>query len=167
MRRGYVGVFQNLCVSQWSPASSQAIDWVLWQISVLSLGWLPIPHFGSVCSGNQPLIRLRAHPGAFCLCSQAARRLSGCLPTRGFRCGPQATDWDTHPLGHFGSGAQAVGLLTRARAHPEFQLCAPSPLIWVRTSRASGERWGCFSVFTVLGLRGEGRQRPRLLMRVL
>ena len=63
-----------------------------------------------------------------------SRSLSGCPPTRGFRCGPQATDWGTRPLGHFGSGAQAAGPLIRARAHPEFQLWAPSQLIWVRAS---------------------------------
>ena len=74
---------------------------------------------------------MRSHPGAFCLCTQAA------------------------------------GLLIRVRAHPEFQLWAPSPLIWVRASQASGERWGCFSAFTVQGLRGEELQRPRLLRIVL
>ena len=151
----------------WWPAGSQAIDPVVWQISALDFSWLPIPCFGSVHGGSQPLIRLRAHPGAFCLCSQAARRLSGCLPTRGFRCGPQATDWGTHPLGHFGSGAQAAWPLIRARTHPEFQLWAPSPLIWVRTSRVSGECRGCFSEFTVQGLRPEGRQRPWLLRSIL
>ena len=96
-----------------------------------------------------------------------SRSLSGCPPTRGFRCGPQATDWGTRPLGHFGSGAQAAGPLIRAHAHLEFQLWDPSPLILVRASRASGQSWGCFSAFTVQGLRGEGRQRLRLLMRVL
>ena len=44
---------------------------------------------------------------------------------RGFRCGPQATDWGMHPLAHFGSGAQAAGLLIRARTHPGFQVWAP------------------------------------------
>ena len=79
-----------------------------------------------VCARRrQPLIRLRPHPGAFCLCSQAAGRLSGRPPTRGFRCGPQATDWGTYPLGHFGSGAQAAGPLIRAHAHPGFQVWAP------------------------------------------
>ena len=125
MRRGYVGVFQNLCVSQWSPAGSQAIDRVVWPISALDFSWLQIPYFGSVRVGSQPLIRLRAHPGAFCLCSQAAGRLSGRPPTRDFRCGPQATDWGTHPLGHFGSGTQAAGPLFRALAHPGFQVWAP------------------------------------------
>ena len=32
-----------------------------------------------------------------------------------------------------------------------------------RISGASGERRGCFSAFTVQGLRGEGRQRPPML----
>ena len=130
MRRGYLGVFQNQCFWLWSPAGSQAVDRVLWPFSTLDFGWLPIPCFGSVCWGSQPLIWLRAHPGAFCLCSQAAGRLSGRPPTRGFRCGPQATDWGTHPLGHFGSGAQAAGPLIRARTHLGFQVQSPRPLIW-------------------------------------
>ena len=77
--------------------------------------------------------------------------LSGRVPTRGFSCGPQATDWGTSPLGHFGSGAQTAGPLIRVPAHSEFQLWAPSPLIWVPASRASGERWGCFSSVHSLG----------------
>ena len=92
---------------------------------------------------------------------------AGPPPPPGFRCGPQATDWGMRPLGHFGSGTQAAGPLIRVCAHLGFQLWAPSPLIWVRASLASGESWGCFSVFTGQGLRGEGCQRPRLLWRVL
>ena len=61
----------------------------------------------------------------FFVCAQAAGRLSGRASTLGFRYGPQATDWGTHPLGHFGSGAQAAGPLIRARAHPGFQVWAP------------------------------------------
>ena len=68
--------------------------------------------------------------------------------------GPRPLIGVLRPLGHFGSGAQAAGLLIGARAHPEFQLWAPSPLIWVGSSRASGELRGCFSVFTVQGRRG-------------
>ena len=162
MCRGYIGVFQNQCFWLWLPAGSQAIDRVVWPISALDFGWLPIPCFGSVLGGSQPLIRFLAHPGAFCLCSQAAGCLSGCLPTRGFRCGPQATDWGTHPLGHFGSGAQAAGPLLRARAHLGFQVWAPGQAL----ARLQVRR-GCFSEFTVQGLRGEGRQRPWLLGRVL
>ena len=62
MCRGYVGVFQNWCFWVWSPAGSQAIDLVVWRIPALGLDWLPIPHFGSVRGGSQPLIRLRKHP---------------------------------------------------------------------------------------------------------
>ena len=128
MRRGYVAVFQNQWFWLWSPAGSQAVDQVVWLISALDFGWLRIPCFGSVRrggGGSLPLIRFHAHPGAFCLCSQAAGRLSGRPPTRGFRCGPQATDWGMHPLGHCESGAQAAGPLIRARAHPGFQVWAP------------------------------------------
>ena len=127
----------------------------------------PSPTLSLCAGGSQPLIRLRAHPGAFCLCAQAAECISGHAPTPGFRYGPQATDWGTHPLGHFGSGAQAPRPLFRSRAHLEFQFWAPIPLIWVRASRASGELRGCFSAFTFQGLTREGRQRPRLLQRVL
>ena len=77
MRRGYVGVFQNQCFWLWSPAGSQAVDQVVWPISTLDFGWLPIPHFGSVLRGSQPLIRLRAHPEVFCLCAQAAGAYQG------------------------------------------------------------------------------------------
>ena len=51
--------------------------------------------------------------------------LSGRAPTQGFRCGTQATDAGTRPLGHFGSGAQAAGPLIRAHAHLVFQVWAP------------------------------------------
>ena len=84
--------------------------------------------------GSRALMR---HPPTQVLFVCAPRQpgsSSGPAPTRGFRCGPQATDWGMRPLGHFGSGAQAAGPLIRARAHPEFQLWAPSQLIWVRAS---------------------------------
>ena len=104
---------------------------------------------------------------ALCVCvPRQPGRLSGCVPTQGFRCGPQATDWGTHPLGHFGSGAQAPGPLIMARAHLEFQLWVPSPLIWVRAG-LQVSAGAAFPAFTVQGLRGEGCQSPRLLRRVL
>ena len=185
MHRGYVGVFHNCCFWVWSPAGSQAVDrgvcgqsplwaWVGWRSPALGL-----------CAGvRQPLIRLRTHPrfqvwapaGILGVCvpqvlfgcaPRQPGRLSGHVPTLCFRCGPQTTDWGMSPLGHFWSGAQAAGLLIRVRANPQFLLWAPSPLIWVHASRASGERWGCFSAFTVQGLREEGCQRPRWLWRVL
>ena len=84
--------------------------------------------------------------------------LPGHAPTRGFRCGPQATDWGTHPLGHFGSGSQAAGPFIRARAHPEFQLWAPSPLIWVR---ASGLKVSTWAVFPCSQFRGRGGRGSR------
>ena len=82
-----------------------------------------------VCARGQPATDQVAQPP----------EVSGVVPSRGFRCGPQATDWGTCPLGHFGSGAQAAGPLIRACTHPEFQLWTPSPLICVHASRASGE----------------------------
>ena len=111
-----------------------------------------------MCEPNQAL---------FVCAPRQPGRLSGHAPIQGFRCGPQATDWGTCSLGHFGSGTQAAGPLIRACAHPEFQLWAPSPLIWVRASRDSGEHGAAYPEFIVQGLRGEGHQRPRLLRRVL
>ena len=165
----------------WSPAGNQAVDRVVWTISALGLGWLPIPRFWSVHWGSQPLIRLRttrgfrcrhpagvlgvgprpligvhAHWGTLGLAARQPGRLSGRVPTQGFRCGPQVTDWGTRPLGHFGSGAQAAGPLIRARTHPEFQLWVSSLLIWVCASWASGERWGCFSGVHSPGAEGGG-----------
>ena len=54
-------------------------------------------------------------------------------------------------------------------APPEFHVWAPSSLICVR-NRASGERRGsraAYPLLAVQGRRGEGRQVPRLLPRVL
>ena len=106
--------------------------------------------YGGVCS---PRRVVSVHPGSW-VAYQGA-------PTCGFRCVPQATDWGILPLGHFGSGTQAAGPLIRARSHPEFQLWAPSLLIWVRASRASGECWGCLFMFTVQGLRVGGALEAR------
>ena len=110
-----------------------------------------------------------AHPRRCFLsvCPGSLAAYQGARPSGVSGVGPQATDWGTHPLGHFGSGAQAAGPLIRACAHLEFQLWAPSRLIWLRNSWTSGEHWDCFSGFTVQGRRGQGRQRLRLLMRVL
>ena len=69
-------------------------------------------------------------------------------PTRGFRCG--------RPAGVSGVGGQ-LG----------FQLWAPSQLIWVHPTLLQVRAWAAYPVFTVQGLRGEGRQRPWLLGRVL
>ena len=48
-----------------------------------------------------------------------------------------------------------------------FQLWAPSPLIWVRTTWLQLRAGAGYPKFTVQGLRGEGRRRPRLLWRFL
>ena len=50
---------------------------------------------------------------------------------------------------------------------PGFQVWAPSPLIWVRATGLQVSTGTAYPVFTVQGLRGEGRQRLRLLLRVL
>ena len=98
--------------------------------------------------------------------------------TQGFRCGPQATNWVTHTPRRFGlvfPGSRATdpgehfspalvlcawgaGSLIRVRAHPGFQLWAPSPLIWVRTNRGSGVCWGCLSCVHSQGAEGVGAQ---------
>ena len=48
-----------------------------------------------------------------------------------------------------------------------FQLWAPSLLIWVQATGFQVSAAAAYPAFTVQGLRGEGRQRPRLLWRVL
>ena len=124
------------------------------------------PLLGSVLGGSQALILLCTHPGAFCLCAQAASLLIRAVSTWGFRCGPWATDCGMRPLGHFGFGTQAAGPLIGARAHPEFKLWAPSLLIWVRATGLQVSAGAAYPVFTVQGLSGEGPQRW-LLWRVL
>ena len=108
-----------------------------------------------VCvQGSQPLIQLRAHPGAFCLCSQAAGAYQGARPPGVSGVGPRpligvCTHWGT-----LGLAPRQPGRLSGRVLTPEFQLWAPSPLIWVPASRASGESRACYSAFTVQGLRG-------------
>ena len=51
-------------------------------------------------------------------------------------------------------------------ALPGFQVWAPSPLIRVLTTRLLVSTGASYPAFIVQGLRGEGRQRPRLLERV-
>ena len=80
-------------------------------------------------------------------CAWAASLCSWCAPTRGLRCG--------RPAGVSGVGGQ-LG----------FQLWAPSPLIWVHTTRLQVRAGAGYPTFTVQGLRLEGRQRPRLPWRV-
>ena len=73
--------------------------------------------------GAQPGFYVLAPTQALFVCApRQPGLLSGCTPTLGFGCGPQATDWGTRPLGHFGSCAQAAGPLIRACAHLDFQL---------------------------------------------
>ena len=48
-----------------------------------------------------------------------------------------------------------------------FQVWAPSPLIWVRTTGLQESAGAAYPLFTVQGLRGESHQRPWLLQRIL
>ena len=158
----------------WLPVGSQVVDPVFWQISALGLGWLSIPRFGSVHRGSQPLIPLRNHP-----------RFQLWAPCRGFRCacqprrflsvrpGSRATYPGSRPPGVAGVGPRpmigvlahwgTLGLAPRQPGRlsgrvltPEFQLWAPSPLIWVCASGTSGEFWGCFSRIHSPGAEGVG-----------
>ena len=52
-------------------------------------------------------------------------------------------------------------------SHLRFQVWAPSPLIWVRTTGLQVSAGAAYPAFTVPGLRGEGRQKLRQLPRVL
>ena len=93
-----------------------------------------IPGFGPVRQGNQPLIRGHTQP-----------RFQVWVPTWGFRCGPQTTDWGAHPLGHFGSvrpGSQAAD--QGARPPGVSGVGAQSADLGAR-NRASGVCWGCLS----------------------
>ena len=48
-----------------------------------------------------------------------------------------------------------------------FQVWAPSPLIWVRTTGLQESAGAAYPTLTVQGRRGEGRQELQLLLRVL
>ena len=100
----------------------------------------PICSFGTESRGWLAC-RLGPVLGAASLCSR-------CALTGGFRCGC--------PAGVSGVGGQ-LG----------FQLWTPSPLIGVHATGLQVSAGDGYPVFTVQGLRREGRQRPRLLRRVL
>ena len=63
-------------------------------------------------------------------------------------------------LGGLGVCAWAVGLLIRVRTHLGLQVWVPRSLIWVLINPGFRCVLGLLLVFTVQGLRGEGRQRP-------
>ena len=52
-------------------------------------------------------------------------------------------------------------------APPGFQVWAPSPLICVHATGLQVSAGAAYPAFTVQGWRGEGRQGPRLLPRVI
>ena len=52
-------------------------------------------------------------------------------------------------------------------APPGFQVWVDSLLIWVRATGLQVSAGAAYPMFTVQGLRGEWRQRPQLLQRVL
>ena len=88
---------------------------------------------------------------------------SGCAPPEVSGVGSHGTDGGAHPPRRF------VSVQTRSRA--AYHGARPPGVSFVGAqspnlgagNQASGERWGCLSLFTVPGLTGEGRQRPRLL----
>ena len=113
--------FQNQCFFWlWSPAGSQAIVRVVSRLQLVAdpLLW--------VCARGQPATDpVACSPRSFLSVLPGGWALIRAPTYRGFRCGPQATDWGMHPLEHFGTGAQAAGPLIRARSHPGFQVWAP------------------------------------------
>ena len=78
---GYVGVVQSPVLQVWSPVDIQVIDWVAW----------PIPCFGPVHQGSQPLIPVGTHLSFMCGC-----------PLRVSDVGAQATDRGVYPPRCFG-----------------------------------------------------------------
>ena len=50
---------------------------------------------------------------------------------------------------------------------PGFQVWAPSPLIWVHSTGLQVSAGSAYPMFSVQGLRGDGRQRLGLLWKVL
>ena len=83
-------------------------------------------------------------------------RLADRSATLGLCVGQLASAPGVHPPEISGVGSQ-LG----------FHLWAPSPLIWVSATGLQVTAGPAYPVFTVQGLRGEGRQKPRLLLRVL
>ena len=74
----------------------------------------------------------------------------------------QAAGWSTALSLFVGQLASAPG------AHPpKVSVVGPSPLIWVHAPGLQVSAWAAYPAFTVKGLRGEGRQKPWLLRRVL
>ena len=114
----------------WSPAGSQAVDQLIWCFGPGShtTGWSAAPGLSCKALGSTTL-------GLWV--GKLASAPSVHPVTQGFRCG--------RPAGVSGVGGQ-LG----------FQLLAPSLLIWVRASRASGESWGCLSRIPSPGAEGGG-----------
>ena len=90
------------------------------------------------------------------LCFGPGSRSARLSATLGLCLGQVAYGPEAHPPKVSGVGGQ-LG----------FQLWAPSQVIWVRETRLHVIAGAAYHMFTVQGLRGEGRQRPRLLQRVL
>ena len=72
---------------------------------------------------------------------------------------PEFQVWAPRPLTHGVQAhpgalclcAQSAGVFIRVRSHLGFQVWAPSPLIGVHASWASGKRWGCISPVHIPG----------------
>ena len=127
----------------WDPVAHDQSFCYLWPESVeRPAGPAPLDFvvlgWSFCCFG--PELRASGRSAALGLCVGHVASAPGVHPpTRGFRCGLPA-------------GVSVVGPKSA-----DLGVC----------NRASGEHRSCFSAFTVQGLRGEGRQRPRLLPRVL
>ena len=107
--------------------------------------------------------------GAFkCGPSQAARPLISSSATLGLGL---VACWSTSLGLCVGQLASAPGAhppeVSGVGAQPEFQVWAPSLLIWVLATGLQVRAGAAYPAFTVQGLRGEGGQRLRLLRRVL
>ena len=128
----------------WSLAGSQAFDHSICCFGPVSRAAGSSSALGLSCS-------LLADPAALGL-SRVALGSS----TLGLWVGQLASAPGAHPPEVSGVGAPRG-----------FQVWAPCRLIWVLATGLQVSAWAAYPAFTVQGLRGEGRQRLRLLLRVL
>ena len=136
----------------WSLEGSQAFDQ---RICGFGPGW-PAASLSAALGlsgvhGRSVALGLSCAWQSFCYFGSGLRSAGRCAAL-GLWVGQLASAPSAHPL-----EVSIVGAL------PGFQVWAPSPLIWVCTTGLQVSAGAVYPVFTIQGLRGEGRQRPWLL----